>query len=127
MAKRHPASLKEAIKALYLQGVGPQAIFERFPTKGVSAALISTWAKRYGWTVLRGELKAQGALVQVTPQDDPQAAQEARIRGRLVDELENQVATLAREPFAGYGELPGRDGRAATVRAIVDTASTLYG
>lgn len=127
MAKAKPAALRELVKTLYLQGLQPQAIGERLAPKGITANLVSSWAKRGAWTALRLAAKQSDVVALQTVPEDPASAQEARVRAKLADELEAQVATLAREPVAGYGELPGRDGRTATLRQLVDTGAGLYG
>lgn len=66
------------------------------------------------------------AIAVIDGQTQNQHKQSDRVRTKLADEIESQIEILRATPAIRVGDLAGKDGRAALVKTITETASTLF-
>lgn len=121
------ADNREIVKTLYVQGFTPVTIQAK---TGVNHRTVQTWSKRYNWRVLRakvrGDLDASAMEVAKSSLNE----QSKRLKERLSGELNDQMSVLERYPIKSAKALANTrygQGRAAVVKTIVESASTIYG
>lgn len=126
---RKNLDLKEQAKALILMGLSYEAIEREL---GVQRVTLRSWNQRYKWrnlvsfatnTAQRIGVKSLAREVASDIQ-----AQSARVRSLLASEVQAQAAVLESKAPAlrDLANTPQRQGRTAVVKALAETAATVF-
>lgn len=123
--RAHPVSVREEAKALYIAGIQPSQIAQRFSHLQLKATTVSVWAKRDNWVSLRDKVKQplQQAIVETAKNGLAQASEQAK--AAFVSEINTQTAALAKT--RSKANLEHLQPRAKTLASLVDSASKVFG
>lgn len=129
MPKPVPEAIKAQAQALYVSGVAAKDIGIKLRSEGVTAHLVRRWALKHCWALGKTRLEQEltKGAASVVADKLQELSQRARIT--LGDEIVSQVELLKDNPAKKLEDLvttPARQGRAAMVKTIVDTASALF-
>lgn len=122
-----PKEVRELAKSLYVQGLNWEAIAHQ---TGVSQPTLNKWVTRGGWVALRDQtrhvLHNQGQKTMITVIANDLIHRSKAIRHTLAEEVEHQAHVLRAEPANKAAQLAGRNGRAAVLKTIVESAATIF-
>lgn len=126
MPKALPEAVRDEVKVLFVAGFTPEHISKQ---KGVNPRTIHQWSRRHGWINLRDKLQGKVNKAVVATVTNGLQSQSDSIRARLASELERSTAALEKTPVRGANALantPARQGRAAILKTLADTAATVF-
>jgi len=121
-SRQHDLVVREQCEALYKAGWMPAQISKE---TGVPKGTITQWAKRYHWTEKRDKIALGTGKNVATTVAHELEYRSAELRDSLSAELLDQAEVLRQNPPRSVGSLI--NGRAATVKTIVDSGDRLFG
>ncbi len=125
----HP-DLREQAKQLFIMGIPVVRIADKI---GVSKVCINKWRERDKWGIIRKRAKEavseEGAISLEMEVSSDLRLHSQKLKEQLSNEILRQVGLLAESPAKNVADLASngkRQGRAAVVKTVIESASKLH-